>query len=115
MILTVYSGREEGEWFDIDVPDECTIEHLKTLLGVRIFGQAPGDGIQYILEAKFPEGLWFSTERTAVNGNRAEARQLRTCPAGFFNDFGRSACIWKTFIVSTGQQRIGLLNVYIHY
>ena len=42
MILTVYSGREEGEWFDIDVPDECTIEHLKTLLGVRIFGQAPG-------------------------------------------------------------------------
>lgn len=62
MILTVHSGREEGEWFDIDVPDECTIEHLKTLLGVRIFGQAPGDGIQYILEAKFPEGLWFSPQ-----------------------------------------------------
>ncbi|CAI6034583.1 hypothetical protein PAECIP112173_00769 [Paenibacillus sp. JJ-100] len=64
MILTVYSGREEGEWFDIEVPDECTIEHLKTLLGVRIFGQAPGDGIQYILEAKFPEGLWFTPQNT---------------------------------------------------
>ena len=63
MILTVYSGREEGEWFDIEVPDECTIEHLKHCWGAD-FGQAPGDGIQYILEAKFPEGLWFSPQNS---------------------------------------------------
>lgn len=59
MIFIVYFGWEEGEWFDIEVLDECMIEYLKILLGVWIFGQVFGDGIQYIFEVKFFEGLWF--------------------------------------------------------
>lgn len=62
MILTVISGRNEEEWFDIDVPDECSIDRLVELLGLRLFHGPSGDGIQYILEAKFPEGLWFKVE-----------------------------------------------------
>lgn len=60
MILTVISGRNEDDWFDIDVPDECSIERLNELLGLRLFREPSGEGIQYILEAKFPEGLWFT-------------------------------------------------------
>ena len=37
MILTVISGRNEEDWFDIDVPDECSIERLNELLGLRLF------------------------------------------------------------------------------
>ncbi|APB76325.1 MULTISPECIES: hypothetical protein [Paenibacillus] len=59
MILTVLSGRQETEWFDIEVADEYSVEHLKLMLGVRIFGEPPVEGMQYIMEAKFPEGLWF--------------------------------------------------------
>ena len=60
MILTVISGRNEGDWFDIEVPDECTVTRLNELLGLRLFKEPSSPGIQYILEAKFPEGLWFS-------------------------------------------------------
>lgn len=59
MILTVLSGREESDWFDIDVDDEYSVQHLKLMLGIRIFGEAPGEGMQYMMEAKFPDGLWF--------------------------------------------------------
>ena len=37
MILTVISGRNEDDWFDIDVPDECSVERLNELLGLRLF------------------------------------------------------------------------------
>ncbi|TKH43230.1 hypothetical protein C1I60_17105 [Paenibacillus terrae] len=62
MILTVLSGRQETEWFDIEVANEYSVDHLKLMLGVRIFGEPPAEGMQYIMEAKFPEGLWFRVE-----------------------------------------------------
>ncbi|MDP4097431.1 hypothetical protein OIN60_11685 [Paenibacillus sp. P96] len=62
MILTVLAGRQETEWFDIEVDDDYSVQHLKLMLGLRIFREAPGDGVQYIMEAKFPEGLWFPVE-----------------------------------------------------
>ncbi|WP_054958406.1 hypothetical protein [Paenibacillus dakarensis] len=62
MILTVICGRSEGEWFDIEVPDDCSITRLIELLGVRLFKEPASSGIQYILEAKFPEGLWFTVK-----------------------------------------------------
>ncbi|WP_422657190.1 hypothetical protein ACK8P5_15625 [Paenibacillus sp. EC2-1] len=62
MILTVICGRAEGEWFDIDVPDDCSITRLNELLGIRLFKEPSSSGIQYILEAKFPEGLWFTVK-----------------------------------------------------
>lgn len=65
VILTVISGRNEEEWFDIDVPDECSVERLIEQLGLRLFQGPAGDGIQYILEAKFPEGLWFKVQGSA--------------------------------------------------
>ncbi|MBJ8193993.1 hypothetical protein JDS79_45680, partial [Bacillus cereus] len=46
MILTVLSGRQETEWFDIEVADEYSVEHLKLMLGVRIFGEPPVEGMQ---------------------------------------------------------------------
>lgn len=42
MILTVLSGRQETEWFDIEVADEYSVEHLKLMLGVRIFRRTSG-------------------------------------------------------------------------
>ncbi|MFM9277207.1 hypothetical protein [Paenibacillus jiagnxiensis] len=62
MILTVLAGRQETDWFDIEVDDMYSVQHLKLMLGLRIFGEAPGEGVQYIMEAKFPEGLWFLVE-----------------------------------------------------
>ncbi|NMO96270.1 hypothetical protein [Paenibacillus lemnae] len=62
MILTVISGRREGDWFDIDIPEECSVNRLNELLGLRLFHELPSPGMQYILEAKFPEGLWFKIE-----------------------------------------------------
>ncbi|UNK16596.1 hypothetical protein MNQ98_19095 [Paenibacillus sp. N3/727] len=62
MILTVISGRNEGDWFDISVPNECSVTRLNELLGLRLFQEPPSPGIQYILEAKFPEGLWFTVD-----------------------------------------------------
>ncbi|MFI2858369.1 hypothetical protein ACH6EH_14705 [Paenibacillus sp. JSM ZJ436] len=62
MILTVVSGRRRDETFDIDVPDSCTVHRLNELLGLRLFQELPEAGVQYILEAKFPEGLWFQVQ-----------------------------------------------------
>jgi hypothetical protein len=33
---------------------------LKEMLGMRVYGEAPRAGQQYILEGKFPDGLWFT-------------------------------------------------------
>ncbi|GAB6989031.1 hypothetical protein [Paenibacillus pini] len=60
MILTVVKNRYEREWFDIEVPDDYPIIQLKNLLGMRIYGEPSKDGLQYILEGKFPEGQWFT-------------------------------------------------------
>ncbi|MEC0173390.1 hypothetical protein P4H83_00730 [Paenibacillus favisporus] len=59
MILTVMISGQERDWFDVEVPDDCPAAQLKDMLGVRIYGEAPPEGSQYILEGKFPEGLWF--------------------------------------------------------
>ncbi|GAE04902.1 hypothetical protein JCM10914_976 [Paenibacillus sp. JCM 10914] len=37
---------------------------LIDLLGLRLFQEPAGKEIQYILEARFPEGMWFT-----VNGH----------------------------------------------
>ncbi|MCM3782840.1 hypothetical protein M3231_07625 [Neobacillus mesonae] len=60
MILTVVQGRREIEWIDIEVPDESTVQYFKSVLSVRIFNEPPQENVQYILEAKFPEGNWFT-------------------------------------------------------
>lgn len=70
MILTVISGRNESDWFDIEVPDHCLVKQLIEHLGLRLYHSASEEGIQYILEGKFPEGLWFRVEEGA---NLAEA------------------------------------------
>ncbi|MCM3128834.1 hypothetical protein ACFQ3J_09725 [Paenibacillus provencensis] len=60
MILTVVQSRREGEWIDIEVPDESTVQYFKSVLSVRMFNEPPQENVQYILEAKFPEGNWFT-------------------------------------------------------
>ncbi|MGG1879215.1 hypothetical protein ABDI30_16820 [Paenibacillus cisolokensis] len=65
MILTVISGRNERDWFDIEVPDHCQVGELIEMLGLRLYQSASQEGIQYILEGKFPEGLWFKVEEGA--------------------------------------------------
>ena len=70
MILTVVSGRNEEDWFDIEVPEECSVTRLNELLGLRLFHEPSSPGMQYILEAKFPEGLWFKVQEAS---NVAEA------------------------------------------
>lgn len=60
MILTVVKSRLERDWFDIDVPDDYPVLQLKEMLGMRVYGEAPRAGQQYILEGKFPDGLWFT-------------------------------------------------------
>ncbi|KKO53349.1 hypothetical protein [Paenibacillus sp. DMB20] len=79
MILTVISGRNEEDWFDIDVPDECSVTRLNELLGLRLFHEPSSPGIQYILEAKFPEGLWFTVEEvpTIVEAGLREGAYIR--------------------------------------
>lgn len=62
MILTVLAGRQITDWFDIEVDDMYAVQHLKRLLGLRIFGESPREGVRYMMEAKFPEGLWFPVE-----------------------------------------------------
>ncbi|MCM3340091.1 hypothetical protein M3650_15965 [Paenibacillus sp. MER TA 81-3] len=59
MMLTVTAGRQGQEWFDIEVPDDSTGLQLKAILGLKLYGEAPKNHVQYILEAKQPEGLWF--------------------------------------------------------
>lgn len=76
MILTVLSGRQETEWFDIEVADEYSVEHLKLMLGVRIFGEPPAEGMQYIMEAKFPEGLWFRVGITSYSQDQAYGKAV---------------------------------------
>lgn len=79
MILTVISGRNEDDWFDIDVPDECSVERLNELLGLRLFREPSGEGVQYILEAKFPEGLWFTVneQSSLVEAGLREGSYIR--------------------------------------
>jgi hypothetical protein len=60
VILTVIKSRQERDWFDIDVPDDYPILQLKEMLGMRVYGEVPRVGQQYILEGKFPDGLWFT-------------------------------------------------------
>ncbi|WP_339321250.1 hypothetical protein [Paenibacillus sp. FSL W8-0194] len=60
MILTVVKSRLGRDWFDIDVPDDYPVLQLKEMLGMRVYGEAPRAGQQYILEGKFPDGLWFT-------------------------------------------------------
>ncbi|WP_374705804.1 MULTISPECIES: hypothetical protein [Paenibacillus] len=59
MILTVVQGRQGTEWLDLEVPDESTIQYVKSVLAVRIFNEPPQDHVQYIVEAKFPGSHWF--------------------------------------------------------
>lgn len=59
MILTVVIDHQEREWFDIEVPEDCLVSQLKNLLGIEIYKESP-EYLQYILEGKFPEGLWFT-------------------------------------------------------
>ncbi|MDO7905723.1 hypothetical protein Q5741_04760 [Paenibacillus sp. JX-17] len=59
MILTVRLGNQEEEWFDIECDDECPVEKLQDMLGLRVFNERPREGVRYIIEGKFPEGLWF--------------------------------------------------------
>nr|WP_237391783.1 hypothetical protein [Paenibacillus dendrobii] len=58
--MTVTISRREREWFDIDVPDDYPVIQLKEMLGMRVYGESPRTGQQYILEGKFPDGLWFT-------------------------------------------------------
>ncbi|GIP27258.1 hypothetical protein J23TS9_23880 [Paenibacillus sp. J23TS9] len=60
MILTVIKSRQQRDWFDIDVPDDYPVIQLKEMLGMRVYGESPQAGQQYILEGKFPDGLWFT-------------------------------------------------------
>ncbi|CAH8715128.1 hypothetical protein M5W83_17610 [Paenibacillus thiaminolyticus] len=76
MMLTVSSGRQGQEWFDIDVSEDCTGLQLKSILGLKLFGEPPRNDVQYILEAKQPEGLWFvvqEQQRLAEAGLREGA------------------------------------------
>lgn len=75
MILTVISGRNEEDWFDIEVPEDCPTGRLNELLGLRLFREPAGAGMQYILEAKFPEGFWFKVDANTATVVEAGLRE----------------------------------------
>lgn len=75
MILTVISGRNEEDWFDIEVPEDCPAGRLNEMLGLRLYREPAAPGMQYILEARFPEGFWFKVEANAASIAEAGLRE----------------------------------------
>lgn len=81
MVLTVITGRQARDWFDIDVPEDCPVDQLKQLLGMRIYGhrEATTATHQYIMEGKFPDGMWFtiSDDQGIVESGLREGAYIR--------------------------------------
>ncbi|MNK02973.1 hypothetical protein D3C87_208040 [compost metagenome] len=71
MIVTVCKGRDQAEWFDIDLSPETKAFDLLRLLQHEFAYQPLIDeeSVRYILEGRLPEGPWFQIPNPSEVGD----------------------------------------------